>query len=491
MMADLLREPLFRTIDGTGWTLPGWLAVLSRHETRELDGLQAHHEGLWHQFTVQVAAMAMDALNLSAPPIEEAIWRDALLQLSGSPEAWMLLVADLSKPAFMQPPVPEGSLAGFRSVGTSPDALDLLVTAKNHDVKNGRYVAPRADHWVYHLIALQTGEGYSGKMNYGIARMNGGLGSRAVVSRVPGAGWSDRFLSDLGAARRQGPGTGGPSLLWTVPWDGTTSLEVYELDRLFVEVCRRVRLVGGEHPVAYTATSTVERVRAKDFAGKIPFDPWTAIQAKAEGKVFTVSATGFRYDVVARLLSQEDYRRPPALDGEGDLFVASAIARGQGKTDGAHERCIPIRGRHLVDDPRFGKASQAMIADVATLRNKVVKPSILAYLDPKRSGDLNWKDERPRPFVDELHDLVDEAFFDHLWRLASPGKSEADERLWFMFLRDIGNAVRQRAIASLPCPTERRPRALDASERVFRGAFRTQIDKENLTRTPTSTEVDE
>jgi CRISPR system Cascade subunit CasA len=56
-----------------------------------------------------------------------------LLKLAdGSEAAWHLVVDDVSQPAFMQPPVPEGSLeeAKYSSDIQTPDELDMLVTSK-------------------------------------------------------------------------------------------------------------------------------------------------------------------------------------------------------------------------------------------------------------------------------------------------------------------------------------------------------------------------
>ena len=67
----------------------------------------------------------------------------------------------------------------------TPDALDLLITSRNHDLKQA--VARRADpeEWIFALVSLQTGEGFGGAANYGIARMNGGSSSRAMMALAP------------------------------------------------------------------------------------------------------------------------------------------------------------------------------------------------------------------------------------------------------------------------------------------------------------------
>ena len=100
-------------------------------------------------------------------------------------EPWRLVVDDRSKPAFLQPPVPKDVTLN-KDVAT-PDALDLLITARNHDLKQA--IARRADpeDWIFALVSLQTGEGYGGGSGgyQGIARMNGGWSSRPMMALAP------------------------------------------------------------------------------------------------------------------------------------------------------------------------------------------------------------------------------------------------------------------------------------------------------------------
>ena len=83
----------------------------------------------------------------------------------------------------MQAPVPsdeffEETFNRKGNIINTPDALDILPTAKNHDVKSSRVASPDFDEWIFALISLQTMAGFYGRGNYGIARMNSGHGSR-------------------------------------------------------------------------------------------------------------------------------------------------------------------------------------------------------------------------------------------------------------------------------------------------------------------------
>src|SRR5690606_36122723 len=111
-------------------------------------------------------------------------------------EPWSL-VSKAGSPAFLQAPCREAKeIDAWREIST-PDALDMLVTAKNHDVKAGRIANAAPDDWLFALVSLQTQAGYMGAGNYGISRMNRGASSRPCVGIVPPGGPSARFLRDL------------------------------------------------------------------------------------------------------------------------------------------------------------------------------------------------------------------------------------------------------------------------------------------------------
>ena len=179
-------------------SLPALLAHLAQDTVVELPGLQAHQEHPFYALLVQLGAMALHREGLDKAPTEAADWRPLLLDLSdGEESAWALVEADLSKPAFLQPPIPEGNLAVLKNKLDTPDTLDLLVTAKNHDLKAARAVQATPERWLYALVSCQTMQGFSGRDNYGVARMNSGFGNRPVVALLPDVSWGARFQADL------------------------------------------------------------------------------------------------------------------------------------------------------------------------------------------------------------------------------------------------------------------------------------------------------
>ena len=250
---DLLDEPIFSVqIEGGKrqlQTIPEILESLGKTCAVEFPALQKHQSHPWYAFLVQVAVIALYHGSRGSASQDKETWQKLLLNLTDeAKEAWCLVVDDLCKPAFMQPPVPEQTLKAYNKQSTCPDEVDILVTAKNHDVKMSRVVKPSIEHWVYSLIDLQTMEGFLGCGNYGIARMNGGFASRPFVGLAPSVEWQDRFQRDVKVflhrreeiLRDYCYSNNGYSLLWTVPWKGETSLSIQDCEPFFIEICRQI-----------------------------------------------------------------------------------------------------------------------------------------------------------------------------------------------------------------------------------------------------------
>lgn len=492
---DLLEEPLLGVTLAEGRrgykTLPDVLHLLGTDEIEGFTALQAHQQHSWHAFLVQLAAIALQRAGEAKPRQRAESWRELLLALTRRRhEPWTLMVPDLSQPAFMQSPVPEGDLDGFKATIERTDELDVLVTSKNFDVKAARASRARPEHWVYALVSLQTMQGYSGPKNYGIARMNGGAGSRPGLGLSPGHALGARFKRDIEAllaARdtiakdREYPRRNGIALLWLEPWDGTTPLDLQALDPYFIEICRRVRLAETEGRLLARANPTdTSRVEAGASRGNTG-DPWTPIH-KIEGKAFTASDQGFAYRMLQRLMG-DDYVPGVTQEpqrGEQDLvLVASVLARGMGKTGGYHERRVPVPAaatRWLrAPDRRAALAERArervqLVADVQRL---VLKPAVLVLLQGA-PDKLNFKDERADSWL-AAHDVdVDAVFFERLWADLERPPEEA-RRGWAKLVLDLARERLRAAMESAPMPSMRRYRAMADAERVFEGAARKRV----------------
>lgn len=493
---NLLTEPLLsvESPDGTRATvtLPGALARLGAGVGTEFAALQSHQLHAWHAFVVQLAALAVlpgDQHDLAA---DEDTWRDRLRALTGGRDApWCLVVDDLAQPAFLQAPVPEGTLAGFKRRFESPDRLDVLVTSKNHDVKLQRIRLPEAQHWAFTLVMLQTYEGFLGVGNYGIARMNGGFASRPSLGVARSPALVDRFARDVAVwlARRAElaslfgyASTGGIGLVWCAPWDGRTSLPLGELDPCFIEVCRRVRFVSRGERVEGVGTGTeAARVSARELRGNTG-DIWTPVLKGEEAKALTVSEGGFHYALLQDLLFETTFAEAPAQalrpeDGDAPVVIARALARGQGETNGLHERVLPIppklRGwfTQRVRRTSLGARAKHRVELAAVVRLKVLRPALCALLQAG-AEKLDFTDKRPDRWTADLDARIDAIFFPQLWEDAGVEDDLAADKLWLIAVLALARAVLNEAVDAVPLPSMRRYRAIAAADRLFEGAAR-------------------
>lgn len=511
----LLDEPMLSVSDSTGrrremLSLPALYAALVRNRVEDFPALRPHQRHVWHAFLVQVGALALHRAGLAELPDDEAAWRVLLLALTpDDPDgaAWAL-VAPHDRPALLQPPVPGGDVSKFKPVET-PDALDMLVTSKNHDLKRTVIEDARPEYWLYALVSLQTQEGFLGAGNYGISRMNGGFASRSGFGLALDSGHGGRVVRDVRrmlATRTRTledypvyPGVGGLGLLWLVPWDGETSLGLARLDPFYVEVCRRVRLVnafaGGLR--ALVAGSTVARVDAKAFAGRTG-DPWTPLVAEGDArKALTLDAGGFTYKRLVPLLfpSAIDPKAPlraplqewsPDDPELGVVLLARAVVRGQGKTEGVHERRIPVSktlrpflGPVIASDVAARIASER-VEDVGLFVRKVLYPAMLAVYTAAPSAGERARDDdsakaRVRVALARFDTGVDATFFTdleaELARADHEGAREAKRAAWLLQLRDAGRRVLDDALSAAPTAAMRHYRTRVRAHDRFHSAF--------------------
>jgi CRISPR system Cascade subunit CasA len=501
---QLLDEPLLGIEDAVGdqvWvSLPELLARLSRGEAAEATALQAHQQHAWHSFLVQLAALALARSGEGeqvCSPRDGAAWRALLVASAAADgageEAFALVVPDLTKSAFLQPGLSGGSLADLERVYQTPSQkVDVLVTAKNHDVKMNRLTAPRLEHWIFSLVTLQTMQGGFGRGGYGITRMNSGYGSRPCVAFAPSMREADRFRRDVDRllAAREGmlaevpPSVrkaGLTGLVWCKPWDGTAMLSIERLDPFFIEICRRIRLTGDSRTplTAHCGLSAGMRIDGKALNG-ITGDAWTPVSNKRAASL-TVPETGFVYDRVSDLFDG-DWRHGAAgvlveADGEEPLWLGQVLVRGQGKTGGYHERWIPIppaaRGYFLSDEGRaqLGQRAQDWTKMAGEARLRVLKPALLSLMQGG-ADKLDFEDGRVNPLLDGFDAEIDRHFFTELFSHVDADDNAARVH-WHTWLRDRAEAAFEQAIDAVPVSAARRLRAIAMGERqLFFGARR-------------------
>ncbi|HVN89179.1 MAG TPA: hypothetical protein VMT61_05140 [Candidatus Binataceae bacterium] len=493
---NLLTEPVL-TVATNGAsavrrTLPEVLSDLANGVNFEFAALQPHQFHAWHAFLVQLGALA--AFHAGVHNVKDlsqaSQWATALRALTDDrDEPWCLIVSDLKTAAFMQPPIPEGSTAKWNrdNLAGTPDTLDLLATAKNHDVKMERIAKPHTEHWVYALVSLQTMQGFSGRENYGIARMNGGLSNRPAFAAAGDLAWPTRFVRDANllfesrsaiAEAHSFDAETGRALLWLIPWNGDDQLRIDELDPFFIEICRRVRLfLSDGEIVGRWSTTKATRIAAKELKGNLG-DPWVPIRV-ADGAALT--ATGLDYELVQRVLFDGEFRAsaagsPQPIDGNEPMLICQVLVRGQGKTEGYHERFIPIppkarlrlateRGRRQI-----GELSKQRLEAIKEVTRRVLRPALAALLQGG-PDQLDLRDERIEPFVEFYDREIDSVYFHELFEDLDLNTEESRIR-WLNRLLDFALGALEKAKLSASVPSARVYRAHAAAGRRFFGAAR-------------------
>lgn len=509
-MHDLLTCPVVPVVRGgdrTSVSLPGLYAALAGDAVDSFPGLAAHQAQAWYQFLAQLGAIALHEGGREALPAEADEWRAVIAALT--PEcadaAWSLAVSDPTAPAFLQPPTTR--IANFRECARTPDRLDVPVTAKNHDRKQAQAVDGAPHHWLYALLTLQTTQGYSGRGNPGIARMNGGLSSRAMVDRRPGPRWGPRVCRAIRMllARREevlrhaGDNLfrrrDGLALMWLRPWDEDTQINVGELDPYFIEVCRRIRLERGRDGRlrAVGMASKFTRVDAKALKGNLA-DPWVPVDLdpKKGAPALTVGAGGFDYRLAQRILLQgREFRSPLSMKelcgerGEDSEIHMAVMVRGQGKTEGLHERTIPlphsIAEQLAVEPDPDDDDDRAPLAELSNVMVKwageartALRRAVLVYLQGPENPDFQHKDADP---VTARYDrAIDERFFEFLFDPQWTERGfEAAREAWQKKLRRQAERLAREVWASAAAPGARREKARAASEAVFYGGLRKRL----------------
>ena len=510
-MINILTEPVIRMDKSSGSrveaSLPEVYAALMADEVDAFPALRPHQRHAWHAFLAQLGAMTMHRAGLTEPPKDADKWRSLLRRLTldyPDDEPWQLVVDDITRPAFMQPPAGSRERGkDYKNAVATPDELDMLVTSKNHDLKS--VVATRAstDDWIFALITLQTMEGFGGAGNYGISRMNGGLGSRPAFTLAPSERWGAHVRRDIAALIDYRPTLltefqmidGGESLLWTIPWDGTASesLPVNRLEPFYVEVCRRIRLRARADGTLYgiRTSSKAARIEGKDLKGRTG-DPWVPVNRKRDNLPLTLAAGGFTYKRVTEYLTewgpplllrptQSEQNSPDTMQ-----LVARAMVRGQGKTEGYHERLIPLRHKTV---QLFGRAGGTQeLGDIARERieqvgivQRILSHAIQVFA-ARGDADKISPEHRAlaRPWLNKLDEIVDRTFFEDLQTELEADDNDERQSIrnqWMLTSNKDGVVDHARNIlhdaeGSLPCPALYRYRARVNAEGLFEGRIR-------------------
>ena len=166
---------------------------------------------------------------------------------------------------------------------------------------------------------------------------------------------------------------------------------------------------------------------------------------------------------------------------EGLALLARAVARGQGKTEGYHERCVPIPPRAVSlftadacdGVPRAAKARRDEAKEAADILRHALR--VLAQGGPaKPRHDDPATATRIARFEELFETDVDRVFFDTaFWDHAADEDEMADHLgAWRRRLRDFAESALHTAEGALPRSELRRLRAVSRARSVFHGRMR-------------------
>lgn len=496
---SLLTEPIIRyrrASDGetVNASLPQLFVALAADEVHDYPALRPHQRHPWHAFLVQLAAIALHKADRTAAFETADEWRDALLALTpDDPDgaAWCL-VSPPERPALMQAASPKLNVSEWDTVFSAADELDMLITSRNHDLKSARMRASSPEDWLFALISLQTQEGSNSGSHKGISRMNSGAGSRAGIGIVPRGGVGKRWKRDVAIlllsrskiAETYGlDETNGLALVWLKPWDGETSILFSALDPLYLEICRRVRLFEAAGCLySRRAKTPVLRIAAEGKKG-VTGDPWMPVDiSKGDAKALSVQGHGFDYKLIHRILFTGDFVKSEiqcvqVLDGEGLALITQGAARGKSKTEGYHERIVPIspkvRGLLLANQKhQLERIAGRRITEISEMR-KLLWTALAVLFANGNSGDSTAGNKTKASKFSAPFEVAEDArFFVDLNDEIEAADPAAQHLQWLLGLVERAEAILKVAFDAGPRSGIQKYRAQSAALSRFHGGLR-------------------
>ncbi|MCU0623517.1 MAG: hypothetical protein MUF53_06575 [Gemmatimonadaceae bacterium] len=466
--------------------------LLTTSKIERLERVPAEQYGLVWRFLVRSTAQALHDLGGGVPAATtdaDALAgriADALERTAGGANAFALFNPQYDRPAFLQPPLAsaaEPKANDYRR--DAPSRLIIAVGSKHHERKVGAGRLLDMESLAYALIAHQLGvifvKGSYASQLAGSATGKGS-GTPYMGVRLPGA--LDRtFRHDVATlldtwrdVERERGLKGDVWALWTLPWDGTSSLGSEKLTPAFIPCARLIRLgsprVDGLFDTVWFKPTKAKRVEDRTEGSGLgdPFlplvpNPKRAGDMKARGAM----ETGYRYDEVVRLLfgGEEGTARPSPTVASmlsenapgGVRVVFEGMAFDQGKTLGFHRRELLLPEGNLLDlrEPdlvrsihgeylRVVKDAQAALRGAARiLLNGAPKP---------REGDKAKIDAGAQALQRHVDDIYPDALLEAA-REKRGGVEDVSTR-WVERIRGLALEVHREAQSMLPVPATRR-----------------------------------
>jgi CRISPR system Cascade subunit CasA len=272
------------------------------------------------------------------------------------------------------------------------------------------------------------------------------------------------------------------ALVWLAPWDGLNSLSFSKLDPFYVEICRRIRLQAvGEVITSIGTGSKAARIAAKELNG-LTGDAWTPIDVEG-GKALTITSNGFNYKLVSELMFGGKFQAPvahnvtQAVKEKSLVLIAQGITRGQGKTEGYHERHVPIspkvRGLLIINQKApLAQLSGQRIATIGEVRKLLWVALAVLFASGKIGDNSDGNKAKASKFSDPFEVAEDARFFDDL-NEEIEAEDPAEQRLqWMLGLVGRAEAILKIAFVAGPRNGVQKYRAQSAALSRFRGGLR-------------------
>jgi CRISPR system Cascade subunit CasA len=274
----------------------------------------------------------------------------------------------------------------------------------------------------------------------------------------------------------------GLALVWLAPWDGLGSLSFAKLDPFYIEICRRIRLRSvGDAITSIGTGSKAARIAAKELNG-LTGDAWTPIDVEG-GKALTITSNGFNYKLVSELMFGGKYQSPVAHNliqpakGQDLVFIAQGMTRGQGKTEGYHERRVPISPKVrslLVTNQRapLARLATQRIAIIGEVRKLLWVALALLFANGESGDSSDGNKTKASKFSAPFETAEDGRFFDDLSEEIDAEDPAAQRLQWMLGLVTRAEAILKIAFDAGPRNGVQKYRAQSAALSRFHGGLR-------------------
>lgn len=508
-------RPLFskRRKDEQKVNLPQLMYWLCQKDSINLPKLSEINRSAFISFVSYLMALCVLELGhtsseISTPEhletISEDDWRKALRSLVGihADTAFDLIVADTTKPAFLQPAtdLPLQRQDQKDTPILTPDDLTVLVTSKNWIVKRSKSDATDLEQWLYAIIMIQMSADYLGSW-FNTIKMTTGEASRVYVHIVKDLTMNTLVVSNVGCLLRQqdeitksigfSVAKDSHKLLWLIQRNKATQISLKDCHAFFIDCPRTYRFEKASNGVVAVlgVSNKAGQIRipllfeelktARGVVGDVN-TPIKKITRKGKGKseqetyfeALVMNERGFHARLLLDILENQKIKSPMITDFmsrsdgfESGFLYCSALAGGKGKTHGFHTRVLALNNQFVnrwseddeKDTNRLHMITHRYLKNASDFFENLVNKPIKLVLQNSGRGEsfpINkfFGTDKKGRIIGEGELLwyerkIDSIFFDYLTRrfACDTIESELDvDTHWFNTLDEITTQIRNR-----------------------------------------------